>query len=123
MKPDPLNLLEIAGIKTPLIGFYDIPDPKPFKPFAKPKRCFFSCYGNWLKGESISISINTYSCRGSGYWIGGVEFVSRDNFAKFLTEKEGFKSSHDLMKQWIDNQKPYRIENGYVVGYKVFEPK
>ena len=115
MKPDPINLLEIAGIKTPLIGFYDIPDPKPFKPFAKPKRCLFSCYGNWLKGESICISTNDSGCRGSGYWIGGVEFANRDNFAKFLTEREGFKSSLELMKQWIDNQKPYRIENGYVV--------
>ena len=115
MKSDPTNLLEIAGIKTPLIGFYDVPDPKPFKPFAIPKRCFFSCYKNWLKGESTCITVNDSSCRGGGYWIGGVEFATRDDFAKFLTEREGFKTSHNLMKQWIDNQKPYRIKNGYVV--------
>ena len=90
MKPDPINLIEIAGIKTPLIGFYDVPDSNPFKPFAKPKRCFFSCYENWLKGESICISVNDSSCRGGGYWIGGVEFTSRDNLAKVLTDKEGF---------------------------------
>ena len=29
MKPDPKKLLEIAGIKIPLIGFYDVPDLKP----------------------------------------------------------------------------------------------
>jgi hypothetical protein len=34
MKPDPTNLLEIAGIETLLIGFYDVPDLKPFEPFA-----------------------------------------------------------------------------------------
>jgi hypothetical protein len=60
MKPDPKNLLEIAGIKIPLIGFYDVADPKPFEPFARPKRCFFSCYENWLKGESICISEDYY---------------------------------------------------------------
>jgi len=115
MKPDPKNLLEIAGIKTPLIGFYDVPDPEPFEPFARPERCIFSCYENWLKGESICISESDSSCRGGGYWIGGVEFTSRDNFAKSLTEREGFKSSPELMNQWLDNQKPYKIEHGYVV--------
>ena len=115
MRPDPTNLLEIAGIKTPLIGFYDVPDPKPFEPFAKPKRCFFSCYENWLRGESICISVDDSLCRGGGYWVGGVEFATRDNFAKGLTEREGFKSSSELMRQWLDNQKPYQIEKGYVV--------
>jgi Uncharacterised ArCR, COG2043 len=115
MIPDPTNLLEIAGIETPLIGFYDVPDPKPFEPFAKPKRCFFSCYENWLKGESTCVSKNDSSCRGGGYWVGGVEFTSRDNFAKGLNDREGFKSSSKLMEQWLENQKPYQIENGYVV--------
>ncbi len=116
MRPDPTNLLEIAGIKTPLIGFYDVPDPKPFEPFVKPKRCFFSCYENWLRGESVfCISEDDSLCRGGGYWVGGVEFTTRDNFAKSLTEREGFKSSSELMKQWLDNQKPYQIEKGYVV--------
>ncbi len=115
MKPDPTDLLEIAGIKTPLIGFYDVPDPKPFEPFARPKRCFFSCYENWLEGESICIPENASSCRGGHYWIGGVEFTSRDHFANALTQKEGFKSSPELMRQWLDNQKPYKIEHEYVV--------
>ncbi len=26
MRPDPTNLLEIAGIETPLIGFYGVPE-------------------------------------------------------------------------------------------------
>ncbi|MDP7078911.1 MAG: DUF169 domain-containing protein [Candidatus Undinarchaeales archaeon] len=115
MRPDPTRLLEIAAIENPLVGFYDVPDPKPFEPFVRPERCFFSYYENWQKGESICISENGSSCRGGGYWIGGVEFKNRDNFAKDLNEREGFKSSQELMEQWLDNQKPYRIEHGYVV--------
>jgi len=115
MKPDPTKLLEIAGIKTPLIGYYDVSDPKPYEPFAKPKRCYFSCYENWLKGDSVCISTNESSCRGGGYWVGGVEFTIRENFAKVLNQREGFKSSDELMCQWLENLKPYMIENGYVV--------
>ena len=115
MKPDPTKLLEIAGIKTPLIGFYDVSDPKPFEPFAKPKRCYFSSYENWLKGDSVCISTNESSCRGGGYWVGGVEFTTRENFAKALNQREGFKSSDELMCQWLENLKPYLIESGYVV--------
>jgi hypothetical protein len=115
MKPDPSNLLQIAGIEIPLIGFYDVPNTKPFEPFARPERCFFSCYENWLMGESICISENNVSCRGGGYWIGGTEFTSRDNFANTLNQREGFKSSSKLMKRWLDNQKPYIIEHQCVV--------
>lgn len=115
MKPDPTKLRDIAGIKTPLIGFYDVSDPEPFAPFAKLKRCYFESYGNWLQGESICIAENEPLCRGGRYWIGGVEFTSRENFARGLNEREGFKSSDALMCQWLENLKPYRIENGYVV--------
>ncbi|MFC1962108.1 DUF169 domain-containing protein [Chloroflexota bacterium] len=126
MKPDPTNLLKIGSIETPLIGFYDVPDPKPFEPFATPKRCFFSAYENWLKGESILISAGTSSCQGGGYWVGGVmpewavksespSLSPRDSFAKGLNKREGFKSSDELMCQWLKNLNPYLIENGYVV--------
>ncbi len=126
MKPDPTKLLEIAGIKTPLIGFYDAPDLKPFEPFAKSKQCIFSCYTNWLEGESISFSEGKCSCQGGGYWIGGVvpgwvaesaepDSTQREIFAKGLNQREGFKSSAELMCQWLGNLNPYLIENGYVV--------
>jgi hypothetical protein len=62
--------LRAAEIKH---GFYDVPDLKPFEPFCTPKRCRFSCYENWAKGESICISEGNCSCRGGSYWIGGVE--------------------------------------------------
>ena len=115
MKLDPTKLLKIAGIKIPLIGFYDVTDPKPFEPLAKPKRCYFSSYENWLQGDSICISTSESSCRGGGYWVGGVEFTTREDFAKVLNQREGFKSSDELMCQWLKNLKPYLIENGYVV--------
>lgn len=115
MPPDPTNLLEIAGISTALVGFYDVPDFMPFQPFTELKRCIFSAYNNWQRGESVCISRHECSCRGGGYWIGGREFVSREKFTSFLSEREGLKSSLDLMNQWLNNQKPYLIEYQYVV--------
>lgn len=115
MQPNTDNLLRIAGITTPLIGFYDVPDTKPFEPFAKPKHCIFSCYENWLKGESVLVSEENFSCMGAGYWLCGVESWSRDKFVKFLAEKEGLKSSPALMNQWLDNQYPYKKEYQYIV--------
>jgi hypothetical protein len=115
MIPDPTDLLEIAGITAPLVGFYDVPDPKPFEPFARPERCIFSCYENWLEGESICLPADDLVCRGGGYWITGDQFTSLEDLARRLTEREGFKSSLELMVQWLENQKPYTIEHQYVV--------
>jgi hypothetical protein len=115
MLPDPTNLLEIAGIEIPLMGFYDVPNCKPFAPFTTPEHCIFSCYENWLKGERICLSASDTFCRGGMYWICGVEFESRDSFAKDLNQREGFKVSSALMQQWLDNLKPYKIEHQYVV--------
>jgi hypothetical protein len=126
MNPDPSNLLEIAGINSPLIGFYDVFDIKPFEPYAKPDRCIFSSYKDWLNGESILISEGNCSCQGGGYWVGGVmpgwvqkqmEPDSRPlhTFAKGLNQREGFKSSDELLQKWFENLKPYLLENEYVV--------
>lgn len=115
MNPDPTRLLEATGIETPPIGFYDVSDPTPFEPFAEPKRCQFACYGNWLSGESVRIARGEAICRGGGYWVGGVEFTTREDFARTLNQREGFKSSDELMYQWLENQPPYAMENGYVV--------
>ena len=126
MVPKPDKLLAISGIEIPLIGFYDVVDPKPFEPFANPERCIFSCYKNWLNGESICISEGNCSCQGGGYWVGGVVpawavkstekgHEPHEIFANSLNRREGFKSSDELMSKWLDNQKPYKIENKYVV--------
>lgn len=115
MNPDPTNLLSKAGIKTPLIGFYDLPDPTPFEPFSKPGRCMFEAYQAWLEGKYICLSADEFSCRGGGYWIGGTEFKTREKFGSELNQREGFKENDLLMCQWLENQKPYLIKNGYVV--------
>jgi hypothetical protein len=59
MKPDPANLLGIAGIKTPLVGFYDVPNPEPFEPYCTPKRCIFACYENWVVSLWSVVAVST----------------------------------------------------------------
>ncbi|MBN2440958.1 MAG: DUF169 domain-containing protein [Spirochaetales bacterium] len=115
MQPDAHTLLHLTGINTPPIGFYDVIDPQPFKPFAEQKLCYFSSYDNWKKGESLCISTSRYYCLGGRYWIGGIEFTTKNKFARFLNQMEGFKSSDELMCQYLDSQKPYIIKNKYVV--------
>ena len=126
MTPDPTTLLDMAGITTPLIGFYDVADPRPFEPFARPGRCIFSCYKDWLQGQRVCISEGTCSCQGGGYWVGGVmpgwvrnvagtDREPREIFAHGLNRREGFKSSDELLCQWFGNLDPYIIEKGYVV--------
>lgn len=65
MIPNPKELLELGGIEIPLIGFYDVPDLKPFEPFTKPKRCYFSSYADWLKGYSTRTTWHRASNKGS----------------------------------------------------------
>lgn len=115
MQPNANNLLKVSGITTPLIGFYDVPDTKPFEPFADPKHCFFSAYNNWENGESVRVSKDKFKCPGAGYWLCGVESMPRDKFVNFLANKEGLRSSPDIMNQWLDNQKPYNQEHPYIV--------
>lgn len=126
MIPNPKELLEFAGIETPLIGFYDVPDPRPFEPFAESGRCIFSNYKNWMNGFSSLLSIDNIGCKGGGYWIGGVMppwavknedqvHSPLENFGIGLNQREGFKSSDGLMCQWLEDLEPYIIRNGYVV--------
>jgi hypothetical protein len=115
MVPNPNVLLEIAGITSPLIGFYDVHDLTPFEPFSIPKRCFFSSYADWMEGYSTRVTAGESTCRGGGYWVGGVEFAEREDFAHRLNEREGFKSSDKLMCQWLEGLKPYKIKKGHVV--------
>ena len=113
--PNPTELLRIAGIATPLIGFYDVPDPGPFAPFASPQHCIFSAYPAWQKGESVLITKEAFSCGGAGYWLCGVETRHRDQFVDFLFAKEGLKASRDLMHRWLDDHSPYQQQHLYIV--------
>lgn len=79
---------------------------------------YFSCYKNWLKGESICLSeenVGSIACPGAGYWSCGVESMPREEVAKYLGEIEGLKSTSDLMNQWLENQPVYKKEHPYVV--------
>lgn len=118
MQPDPTNLLKIAKITNPLVGFYDTPDKKPFKPQADVKYCIFSCYLGWMQGESTCLSeqnSRTIGCPGAGYWNCSVKAMSRDDVAHYLAVQEGLKESPDLMCRWLASQQPYKREYENIV--------
>ena len=81
MQPDATNLLEIAGITTPIIGLYDVPDTAPFAPLVEPKAgvraCIFAFYKQWLEGKTLHVTADDSGCGGCGYWIFGNEHRSR----------------------------------------------
>lgn len=115
MIPDPKMLRETLEMKTPLIGFYDVLDNTPFEPIVQTKGCIFSAYQDWLAGKSISMEKGSCTCGGGKYWIGGAEFIEKSKLANMLYEREGFKASQALLEEWLENQKPYKIKNKYVV--------
>jgi hypothetical protein len=120
MQPDPTNLMTIAEITNPLIGFYDTPDKKFFEPFTDINFCIFSCYQGWMRGESTCLSeqtVGTIGCPGAGYWNCNVATVPSEEVAHYLAVQEGLKASPDLMCQWLANQPPYKKEhNDIVIG-------
>lgn len=114
MQPDPANLVRRLDLATPLIGFYDAPDPEAFGPLVAPKpgvrACLFASYKRWLRGETVHITAENPGCGGAGRWLCGVESRARGDFIRFLADEEGLRASHALMEQWIDHRKPYTAE-------------
>ena len=84
MGPDPTRLLNKIGLTTPLIGFYDAPDPSPFAPLVRPGmgrgRCVFGFYQQWLGGKTLHITREEYGCRGAGHWLCDITVRSLDEF-------------------------------------------
>jgi len=115
-QPDPALLLKKLDIRLPLIGVYDAPDPAAFKPLAIPKKngCVFSFYGNWLRGETLHITRESYGCGGSGSCFWGIQARSREEFIKFLVDDEGLKASGELMERSIGSRTPFRAENAHI---------
>jgi hypothetical protein len=109
-QPDPSNLLKKLDIKLSLVGFYDAPDPEPFKPLIIPEKnmCIFDYYNNWMKGETLFINKDHYGCGGAGRHMCGIENRDRESFLKFLVDTEGLKASRDLMGKWIDSRPTYK---------------
>ena len=117
MQPDLRNLLEIAEISNPLIGFYDTPEKSGFEPFGDVNQCIFSCYQGWMRGESTCLSeqsVGTIEGPGAGYWNCNVARVPTEHVAHYLAVEEGLKASSDLMSQWLANEPPYKNEHAYV---------
>ena len=119
MQPDPTNLIERIGLTTPLIGFYDSPDPAPFAPLVKPGlgkgTCVFGFYRQWLKGKTLHITERNLGCGGAGHWLCNVSARSREGFVRFLVDDEGLKSSHSLMNQWLDHRSGYQQERPHIL--------
>jgi hypothetical protein len=113
---DPGLLRKRLDIRTPLIGFYDAPDPRLFEPLVLPegRACVFSFYEPWLEGKTVHITKDRYGCGGAGHWMWGIELRSRKEFLEFLVDGEGLKASHGLMEKWIDAAKPYRAQNSHL---------
>ncbi len=111
--PDPNRLRTTLDIKTPLIGFYDAPDPALFEPLVVPKErdCVYCQYKNWLDGKTLHITKVRYGCGGAGHWMWGIQLRSKKEFLEFLVDDEGLKASPELMEKWIDSAKPYQAEN------------
>jgi hypothetical protein len=112
MQPDPTRLLQILGLKTPPIGFYDAPDLSPFEPLVRPepdkRTCMFAFYPEWLKGRSLLLTKDNYGCGGAGSCLLGVEARSREQMIHFLLEEEGLKRSREVMSRWVDRRRKYR---------------
>ncbi|MBP1768957.1 MAG: hypothetical protein H6P98_3072 [Candidatus Aminicenantes bacterium] len=114
--PNPQTLRKRLDIQTPIIGFYDSPDPGLFEPFVSPegRACVFSFYEHWLEGKTLHITKDRYGCGGAGHWMWGIEVRSRKEFLEFLVDGEGLKASPGLMGKWIDAARPYRAENPHL---------
>lgn len=109
-QPDPKNLLKRIDLTTPLIGFYDAPDPTPFEPLITPKdgKCIFSYFNDWMAGKTLHLTKDKTGCRGASRHLFGGEFGSMDDFLKFLVDGEGLKASTELMKKWVESRPTYK---------------
>jgi len=115
MQPDPSTLLRKIGLETPLIGFFDAPEVAPFEPVVRlesgDSSCIFSFYTNWMIGETLLLTSESFGCRGAGSCLFGVATRSPEAMVTFLVDEEGLKGSRDVMRRWIDRRVSYRPEH------------
>jgi hypothetical protein len=115
MQPDPSKLIQRIGVETPLIGFYDAPEVAPFAPVVRlesgDSSCIFSFYTNWMNGETLLLTSESFGCRGAGSCLFGIATRSPEAMVTFLVDEEGLKSSRELMRRWIDRRGSYRPEH------------
>lgn len=115
-QPNPVRLKTRLNIETPLIGFYDAPDPAVFAPLVSPgeRQCVYAFYESWLKGKTLHLTKNRSGCRGADHWMWGLEIRPRNEFLEFLADDEGLKVSQELMGKWVDATKPYKAEHPHL---------
>jgi hypothetical protein len=116
IQPNPDRLKKRLDIETPLIGFYDAPDPAPFEPLGEPRGgdCVFSFFKRWLEGKTLHVTRERYGCGGAGHWMWGLEVRTRKEFIKFLVDDEGLKASPQLMEKWIDGRRTYQTQHAHI---------
>jgi hypothetical protein len=115
MQPDPSQLIQRIGVEAPLVGFYDAPEVSPFEPIVRvgsgDSSCIFSFYTNWINGETLLLTSESFGCRGAGSCLFGIATRSPDAMVTFLVDEEGLKGSRELMRQWIDRRGSYHPEH------------
>jgi len=118
-QPDPSRLIQAIGLETPLIGFYDAPDPIPFMPVIEPQAgghvCTFAFYRRWREGKMLHLTRHNFGCGGAGTWMCGVSTRTRGEYVDFLVDGEGLKASRQLMEKWLDVTRPYLPENQHLL--------
>lgn len=119
MLPNPDRLIEKLELTIPLIGIYDAPEAKPFKPLLEPdpekNTCIFNYYKDWLEGGTLHLTRENSGCGGCAYWMFGKKTREREDFAKFLAVTEGRKDSSALMERWLDVLKPYKPQHPHIL--------
>jgi hypothetical protein len=115
--PDSRELRRALDLAFPLIGLYDAPDPSAFEPLVRPAggQCLFAAFDAWLRGKTLLLTADRFGCGGCGRWLFGAQTRSRDEFIRFLVEKEGLKASRELMERWIESSLPYRREHDSIL--------
>jgi hypothetical protein len=118
VQPDPTKLIRAVGLTTPLVGFYDAPDPTAFTPALTPARdrraCVFAFYRHWLEGTYLHLTRESFGCGGAGRCLFGVLTRTRDEYIRFLADEEGLKASRELMAEWLDAGRPYRPQHPHL---------
>jgi hypothetical protein len=107
MQPDVSPILDRLSITTPLVGFYDAPDPEPFKPLIVPggRQCVFVSLKKWREGKTLHLTREKHGC--GGMHLFGEEPRSLDDLVTFLCDEEGLRADHELMELWLKSAKHY----------------
>jgi len=115
MQPDPTTILAGLSITEPLIGFYDAPDPAPFRPLVTPGRgqCVFVSIKKWRRGKTLHLTREKHGCGGSHLF--GIDTASRREMVEFLCDEEGLRATHQLMDLWLDSAKAYRPRHEHLL--------